>query len=120
MNHEAYFLMFHVSSLMFHEAKSVSLFKVRFFIYKMKKNIKLKKNITLDDLAKMVNSGFEEMNIKFSKVDKKFDLLEYEMNKRFDQLEEIIFHEYKNRIERLEDQFKELQADFRQLVSFKK
>ncbi|NCQ02777.1 hypothetical protein GW816_01865, partial [Candidatus Wolfebacteria bacterium] len=65
-----------------------------------------KKNITLDDLAGMVQHGFLG-------VDKRFDLLEAEMNARFDQLEKIIFHEYKDRIEKLEDQVKDLQTDFR-------
>lgn len=74
---------------------------------------KLKKNITLNDLAGMVQRGFLG-------VDKRFDLLEAEMNARFDQLEKIIFHEYKDRIEKLEDQVKDLQTDFRQLVGFKK
>jgi len=70
-------------------------------------------NMTLEILAGMVQRGFLG-------VDKRFDLLEAEMNARFDQLEKIIFHEYKNRIEKLEDEVKELQADFRQLASFKK
>ncbi len=70
-------------------------------------------NITLETLAGMVQRGFLD-------VDKKLDLLEGEMNARFDQLEKIIFHEYKNRIEKLEDEVKGLQADFRQLVSSKK
>ena len=78
------------------------------FLFEMKK-----KNITLDDLAQMVNSGFEgvkvEMNIKFSEV-----------NERLDRIERILFWDYKNRIEKLEDQVKELQADYRQLLGLKK
>jgi tetrahydromethanopterin S-methyltransferase subunit G len=80
----------------------------------------IKKNITLDGLAGMVQRGFLDVNKRFDEVDKKFDLLEAEMNARFDQLEKIIFHEYKNRIEKLEDQVKDLQTDFRQLVGFYK
>ena len=79
-----------------------------------------KKNITLNDLAGMVQRGFLGVDKRFDEVDKRFDLLEAEMNARFDQLEKIIFHEYKDRIEKLENQVKELQSDFRQLVGFRK
>jgi len=64
------------------------------------------KNVTIDDLAGMVHHGFLDVN---DKIDK----LSYEMNQRFDHLEKIIFGEYKIRIEKLEDQVKELQTDFR-------
>jgi archaellum component FlaC len=77
-------------------------------------------NMTLENLAGMVQRGFLGVDKRFDEVDKRFDLLEREMNARFDQLEKIMFHEYKDRIERLEDEVKELQADFRQLVGFKK
>ena len=94
----------------------------------------MKKNITIDDLAGMVQRGFfgvdkrfnevdkrfNEVDKRFNEVDKRFDILETEMNARFDQLEKIILHEYRERIERLEDQIKELQTDFRQLAGFKK
>ncbi len=94
-----------------------------------------KKNITLNDLAGIIQTGFVRIEKSTDKknddlagmvqrgflgVDKRFDLLEAEMNARFDQLEKIIFHEYKDRIEKLEDQVKDLQTDFRQLVGFKK
>jgi hypothetical protein len=95
----------------------------------MTKKIKKIKNITLDNLARMVAKGFEETAAK-SDLEKlgydleklRYDLekLRYEINQRFDHLEEVIFGEYKIRIDRLEDQVKELQADFRQLVGFKK
>lgn len=87
----------------------------------------IKKRVTIEDLARITQKGFEGVDKKFEGVDKKFeeinerfDTLEYEMNKRFDQLEKIIFSEYKNRIERLEDQVEELQSDFRQLIGTKK
>lgn len=82
--------------------------------------INKKKNITLDNLAGMVQRGFLGVDKKFEEVDKRFDILEHEMNSRFDQLEKIILHEYRGRIEKLEDYVKELQSDFRQLVGFKK
>ena len=76
-------------------------------------NPKKKNDIALENLARMVNRGFEEtkseMGIGFS-----------EINERLDRIERILFWDYKNRIERLEDFVKELQSDFRQLVGFKK
>jgi hypothetical protein len=79
----------------------------------MKKKIKIKKNITLEDLALMTARGFEELS-------KEMNLRFVEVNNRFDRLEKILILDHKNRIERLEDQVKELQADFRQLLGFKK
>lgn len=43
-----------------------------------------KKEITINDLAIMMQHGFEG-------VDKKFDSLESSVNKRFDKLERLIF-----------------------------
>ena len=85
-----------------------------------KKTKKTKKDVSLDDLAVMVQRGFLGVDKSFDSVDKKFDFLEAEMNNRFDRLEKIIFHEYRGRIEKLEDEVKELRADFRQLVGFKR
>lgn len=89
------------------------------------------KKIALDDLVIIVNKGFKEAKTNlddlagmvqrgFLDVDKRFDLLEAEMNNRFERLEQIIFNEYKSRIEKLEDQIKELQSDYRQLMGMKK
>ncbi len=75
-----------------------------------------KKGATLDSLAVMVQHGFEDIDEKFKGVDRRFD----EMNERFDQLEKIILHDHNDRIGRLEDQVKELQADFRNLLSGKR
>ncbi len=79
----------------------------------MKKSAK--KNITLNDLARMIARGFEE-TAKQKEVDLRFG----EVNERLDRIEKILFWDYKNRIEKLEDHVKELQRDFRQLVGFKK
>jgi len=88
----------------------------------MKKKIKIKKNITLDDLALMIARGFEETTkrIDLGTLEKEMNLRFSEVNERLDRIEKILFWDYKNRIERLEDQVKELQADFRQLVGLKK
>ena len=76
---------------------------------------KKSKNITLDGLARMVAKGFEE-TAKEKDMMARFD----EVNERLDKIEKILFWEYKSRIEKLEDDVKELQSDFRQLVGLKK
>lgn len=101
----------------------------------MKKNIKLKKNITLDNLAGMIESGFvrvekntdkkiddlAQMVAKgFEETSKEVNLQFNEVNERLDRIEKILFWDYKNRIEKLEDQVKELQTDYRQLLGLKK
>lgn len=103
----------------------------------MKKNIKLKKNITLDDLAGMMESGFIRVEKNTDKKiddlaqmtakgfeetakEKEVNLRFYEVNERLDRIEKILFWDYKNRIEKLEDQVKELQADYRQLLGAKR
>ena len=56
-----------------------------------------KKNITIDDLARMVNKGFEgtakskEVNVRFDKIDN-----------RLDRIEKLILADHKRRIEKLE------------------
>lgn len=75
----------------------------------------MKKNITIEDLALMVAKGFEE-SAKAKEVNEQFK----EVNERLDNIEEILLKDYGNRIERLEDQVKELQSDYRQLLGIKK
>ena len=71
-----------------------------------------KKNITTDDLAVMIHNGFEktatiEMVEKgFEKVDKRFE----QMDRRFDKIEKLILADHKERIEKLEEQMKELRG----------
>ena len=73
----------------------------------MKKN-----NITIDDLAVMVQKGFEEtakkadMDLKFEQVGNEFK----EVNKRFDKIEKLILADHKKRIEKLEDEIKEIKG----------
>ena len=96
------------------------------------------KNITLDKLADMVESGFEhlsgridavegkvgdveksmatkaEMNERFEQVDKRLDNMatKAEMNRRFDGLEDRVLASHQKRIEKLEAEVKELRAMF--------
>jgi hypothetical protein len=60
-----------------------------------------KKNISIDDLALMVQNGFEETNKKMAKGFKDVD-------GRFDDIERLILADHKRRIERLEQEVKEL------------
>jgi len=53
--------------------------------------------ITIDDLAGMVKRGFDSMDKRFDAVDK-----------RFDRIEQLILADHKRRIERLEEEMKEL------------
>jgi hypothetical protein len=56
-----------------------------------------KKNVTIDDLAVMVKKGFDT-------VDKRFDGID----DRLDRIERLILADHKRRIERLEDQVRDL------------
>ena len=56
-----------------------------------------KKNVTTEDLAVMVKKGFDS-------VDKRFDGID----DRLDRIEKLILADHKRRIERLEDQVKDL------------
>ena len=61
------------------------------------------KNITIDDLAGMVQKGFEE-TAKKDEVNERFDKIE----DRLESIEKIILADHKRRIEKLEDEVKEL------------
>lgn len=63
----------------------------------------------------MVAKGFEE-TAKAKEVNEQFK----EVNERLDNIEEILLKDYGNRIERLEDQVKELQSGYRKLLGIKK
>lgn len=69
-----------------------------------------KKNITIDDLAIMVQKGFEE-TAKKSEVNLRFD----QIDKRFDKIEKLILADHRERIENLEKGLKEL----KDLLAFK-
>lgn len=102
-----------------------------FYLYQM---IKRKKNITIDDLAGMVQRGFisvdkrfDEVDKRFNEVDKRFkqadlkiDRLEQDMNNRFDRIEKLFLEDHRERIEKLEGQMKDLQISFQQLAGLRK
>ena len=58
-----------------------------------------KKNITIDDLAIMVKKGFDGVDLRFDKVDESFD-----------KIEKLIFADHKRRLEKLEEEMKELRG----------
>ena len=70
------------------------------------------RNITINDLAVMVQKGFDEtakkadMDFKFEQVDRRFN----QIDKRFDKLEKLILADHKKRIEKLEDELKEIKG----------
>jgi len=62
-----------------------------------------KKNITIDDLAMMVQKGFLE-TAKRSEVNLRFDRVET----RLENIEKILLADHRRRIEKLENDIKEL------------
>lgn len=75
------------------------------------------KNITIDELAVMVQKGFEgsakDINKRFDGVDKRFDGVDKRFDrveKRLDRIEKLILADHKERIEKLEMEVRELKA----------
>jgi hypothetical protein len=66
-----------------------------------------KKDITIEDLARMVKNGFEE-TAKRNEVNSRFDTVE----NRLDKIEKLILADHKRRIERLENEMEELKELF--------
>lgn len=56
-----------------------------------------KKNITIDDLARMVKRGFDGVDQRFNKVDNTLE-----------RIEKLLIAEHRRRIERLETDVREL------------
>ena len=77
----------------------------------------MNKNITINDLAAMVQKGFadtvtkNEFRSMKSEIVQRFD----NVDKRFDKIEKLILADHKKRIERLEFEVKEL----KELLAFK-
>ena len=84
-----------------------------------------KKNITIDDLAVMVQKGFNAVDKRFdgmatktelsalhNEMNKRFDgvVTKAEMNRRFDGLEDRVLASHQKRIEKLEAEVKELRG----------
>jgi len=63
----------------------------------------MKKNITIDNLAKMIQRGFLE-TAKKTEVNKRFDKIE----DRLDRIEKLLIAEHRRRIEKLEIDVREL------------
>ncbi|MFH1894356.1 MAG: hypothetical protein ABH813_00400 [Patescibacteria group bacterium] len=69
-----------------------------------------KKNITIEDLARMVAKGFaetakkKEADLRFNKVDKRFD----KIDERLENIEKLLIVQHQRRIEKLESDVKEL------------
>ena len=66
-----------------------------------------KKNITIDDLAVMVQKGFADTATK-----DELKSMRIEMNRRFDWLEDRVLASHQKRIEKLEAEVKELREMF--------
>ena len=72
------------------------------------------KKITIEDLARMVQKGFNGVEDKMAKkvdVDRQFQEVNERFNRvdeRFDKIEKLILADHKRRIERLEDETKDL------------
>ncbi|OGM12020.1 hypothetical protein A2V80_01775 [Candidatus Woesebacteria bacterium RBG_16_39_8b] len=62
-----------------------------------------KKEITIDDLARMVQKGFLE-TAKKTEVDKRFDRID----NKLENIEKVLIAEHRRRIEKLEANVKEL------------
>ena len=79
-----------------------------------------KKNVTIDDLAVMVQKGFDDVTTKMAtktelsalhnEMNKRFDsvVTKAEMNRRFDGLEDRVLAGHQKRIEKLEAEIKDL------------
>ena len=69
------------------------------------------KNTTIDELAVMVQKGFNDVTEKMAtKIELKS--MRNEMNERFDKIEKLILADHKKRIEKLETEVKELKEMF--------
>lgn len=61
----------------------------------------VKKHVTIDDLAGMVKRGFDAVDLRFDKVDE-----------RFSRIEKLILVSYNRRIERLEEEVRDIKNLF--------
>lgn len=68
----------------------------------------VKKQITIEDLAGMVKRGFDGVDKQFEQVAKRFDVVD----ERLDRIEKLILVSHNRRIERLEEEVKEIKNLF--------
>lgn len=73
----------------------------------------------INDLAIMINKGFEEAKLDSDQLRGEVNEFKFDINERLDSIENILM-DYKPRIEKTEEQIKELQSDYRQLMGMKK
>jgi hypothetical protein len=71
----------------------------------------MKKEITINDLAIMVQKGFNEVTENMA-TKTELNSLEGRVNKRFDKIEKLILEDYRKRIERLESEMRDLRETF--------
>ena len=71
-----------------------------------------RKEITTNDLALMIGKGFAGVDRRFNEMATKVELegFKKDINARFDKLEKLILADHKKRIEKLEDEVKELKG----------
>ena len=81
---------------------------------------KKKAIVTMDSLASMVQRGFLDAVERDAEFRKEVGIFRVEVENRFEHLERVILDEYHQRIERLEDQVRDLQRDFRELLGMKR
>ena len=81
---------------------------------------KKKTPVTMDSLASMVQRGFLDTAERDAEFRKEVGIFRVEVENRFEHLERVILDEYHQRIERLEDQVRDLQRDFRELLGMKR
>ncbi len=68
--------------------------------------MKIEKQVTNNELARMISQGFAGVDKRFEQVDKRFD----EMDARFDRIEKIILADYKRRLEQVETDMRILKS----------
>ena len=72
--------------------------------------IMAKRQLTIDDLAAMIQRGFKEM-VKKDDLERRFDGVERRFDAvdvRLDRIEKLLLVDHERRIERLEEQVKDL------------
>jgi hypothetical protein len=79
--------------------------------------MKIEKQVTNNELARMISRGFagvderfetmeKHINTRFEQVDKRFN----EMDARFDKIEKIVLVDYKHRLEQVESDMRLLKS----------
>ena len=70
-----------------------------------------KKTVTTEDLARMVQKGFEGVDEKFDGVNERFDRVDSRLDRvegRLEKIEKLFIADHRQRIEKLEIEVKEL------------